>query len=92
MYQDGKIQLYDIPSMSPHATKNFSKNRGTVTSVAFSPDGTYLAAGDSNGKIVLYSIPGGEVKTTAWAFHTAKIASIAWSPSSTHAVSGSLDT
>lgn len=90
--QDGKIQLFDVPSLSAHATKDFSKNRGTITQVSFSPDGNLLAAGDSNGKIVLYSISDGTVKTAAWAFHTARIASIAWSPSGTHAVSGSLDT
>lgn len=90
--QDGKIQLFDVPSLSAHPTSSFSKNRGSVTQVSFSSDGNLLAAGDSNGKIVLYSIPDGAVKTTAWAFHTAKIASIAWSPSGTHAVSGSLDT
>ncbi|KAK9898771.1 putative actin interacting protein 1 [Cystobasidium minutum MCA 4210] len=89
---DGKIQLFDLSTAKAHSTQNFSKNRGTVTSVSFSLDGSLLAAGDSNGKIVLYSMPGGEVKTSAWAFHTAKIASIAWSPSGTRAVSGSLDT
>ena len=63
-----------------------------MTAVAFSQDGQYLAAGDSNGKIILYDVASGDVTTAAWAFHTAKIASIAWSPSGKRAVSSSLDT
>lgn len=81
-----------MPTFQPHSTKAFSKNRGNITALSFSPDGTLLAAGDSNGKIIVYSLPDGSVKTSSWAFHTARIASIAWSPSGERAVSGSLDT
>ena len=68
------------------------KNRGAVSALAFSSDGAYLAAGDAAGRIATFVMPEGTLKTASWVFHTAKITSIAWSPSSTHAVSGSLDT
>jgi WD40 repeat protein len=89
---DGKVYLYSSSSLKPHSTPSLEKNRGVITALAFSPDGAYLAAGDSNGKIIVYDMPFGDLKTTAWAFHTAKISSIAWAPSSKRAVSGSLDT
>ena len=86
------MYLYSASSHKPHSTATLEKSSAKITALAFSPDGAYLAAGDSAGKIATYSMPGGEVKTSSWVFHTAKIASIAWSPSSTRAVSGSLDT
>lgn len=86
------MYLYGDSALKPHSVPTLDKNRGTITALAFSSDGAYLAAGDSNGKIIVYTIPDGELKTASWVFHTAKIASIAWSPSGQHAVSGSLDT
>lgn len=90
--QDGKAYLFSASSLKAHSVPALDKNRGTVTAVAFSPDGSLLAAGDSGGKIIVYSMPSGELKTASWVFHTAKVASIAWAPSGTRAVSTSLDT
>lgn len=86
------MYLYSTSSLQPHSTPVLDKNRGTISALSFSPDGQYLAAGDSNGKIIVYSMPSGDLKTAGWVFHTAKITSITWSPSSTRAASGSLDT
>lgn len=78
-----------------------SANRSAVTTVAFSPDGTLLAVGESSGKIIVYDTSslltgaGSESvgpKIVHWVFHTARVESIAWSPDSKFAVSGSLDT
>ncbi|OWB75108.1 hypothetical protein B5S31_g4963 [[Candida] boidinii] len=57
-----------------------------------SPKEDYLAAGDASGKIVCYDLSTFAVKTSRWAFHTAKINSIAWNEDNDHIVSGSLDT
>lgn len=90
--QDSKVYLYSASGLKAHSVSILDKNRASITALAFSPDGSLLAAGDSNGKIQVYSLPSGESKTSSWVFHTAKITSIAWSPSGTRAVSGSLDT
>ena len=90
--QDSKVYLYSTSDLIPHSLPILDKNRAAITALAFSPDGSLLAAGDSNGKIQVYSLPSGESKISSWVFHTAKITSIAWSPSGTRAVSGSLDT
>ena len=68
------------------------KATANVSTLAFSPNAKHLAAGISNGKILLYSTSDGSVTTDRWSAHTARITSIAWDPSGEFAVSGSLDT
>ncbi|KAK8205731.1 WD repeat-containing protein 2 [Phyllosticta capitalensis] len=65
-----------------------------ISSLAFSPKGTYLAAGNSSGRIYVYSGKTGEWKleTDRWSAHTARVTAVAWSASEEFAVSGSLDT
>jgi WD40 repeat protein len=36
-------------------TGRLEGNKGTVSALAFSPDGSLVAAGDSAGKIILYN-------------------------------------
>jgi WD40 repeat protein len=69
-------------------------SRAQITSLAYSPSGEYLAAGDSSGKIIVYSISSGDytVKSRAWAFHVARITSLKFNSTGSHCVSGSLDT
>lgn len=70
-----------------------SNPTGTISALAFSPDGSHLAAGNSSGKIYVYDAAGSwEVVADRWSAHTARVTSIAWDKSGTHAVSGSLDT
>jgi WD40 repeat protein len=58
----------------------------------FSPDGSLLAVGNSQGKIVVYDTSSWEIKTDRWSAHTARVTSIAWNAAGTHAVSGAWDT
>ncbi|ORZ37549.1 WD40-repeat-containing domain protein [Catenaria anguillulae PL171] len=69
-------------------------SKGAVTALGFSPDAGLLAAGDGSGKLVVYAVTAKsvEVKLTQWAFHTARITSVAWHDSGKYAVSSSLDT
>jgi WD40 repeat protein len=60
--------------------------------LAFSPDGSLLAAGNSFGKIVVYDTTRWDIKTDRWGAHTARVLSIAWNAEGTHTVTGGLDT
>ncbi|KAH8923358.1 WD40 repeat-like protein [Atractiella rhizophila] len=66
-----------------------TNNLSPITSLAFSPDASLLAAGEQTGKIMLYDVAG---MSDAGFFHTARVQAISWSPEGTHCASGSLDT
>ncbi|KZO95341.1 WD40 repeat-like protein [Calocera viscosa TUFC12733] len=89
--EDQKVYLFE-KAAEPKQVGKLESNKGTVTALAFSPDGALLAAGDSTGRIVLYDVEKKEVKTSRWTFHSARISSIAWTADGKHAASGSLDT
>ncbi|KAG0002585.1 hypothetical protein BGZ65_002528 [Modicella reniformis] len=90
--EDTKIYVMKLDGTKLSAVHTLSDNKGTITKLAFNPEGDLLAAGDSAGKIILYDATTGKTVTQHWAFHTARITSIGWSPSGRYAVSGSLDT
>ncbi|RPD75554.1 WD40 repeat-like protein [Lentinus tigrinus ALCF2SS1-7] len=90
--EDQKVRLYswDGKALTESATLDGAK--GTVSALAFSPDGTLLASGDSSGKIVLYNAPERKTVTTRWSFHSGRVNSLAWTADGQHCASGSLDT
>lgn len=66
---------------------------GSVDALAYSPDGAYLAAGDSNRNVFVFDVAAGhQLKYDSWRFHSAKVTCLAWTPSSQQLASGSLDT
>ncbi|KAJ3402086.1 hypothetical protein HDU80_005385 [Chytriomyces hyalinus] len=87
--EEKRVRIY---SADLQLIQEADKNRGSITALAFSPDGALLASADKDRSIIVYSTQDWTVKTNQWMFHTARINSIAWSPDSLHAVSGSLDT
>lgn len=82
------FHIKDLSAVPGHALKATYK----PSYLSISPDGQYLAVGDTSGKIVLYSVANKAIQTSRWAFHTSKINSIAWRSDSKYVVSGSLDT
>lgn len=89
---DNKAHVYSLANGQLNEIKVL-EHRGGVTSVKFSPDGTYLAAADSNRKIILYKVGDYTLAhDNEWGFHTARVNCLAWSPSSKTLVSGGLDT
>jgi len=97
---DSSLRLFSVvPGKAPKQTAAVDKVSATpLTSIAFSADGSLVAAGTATGKIYVYKIGSGvgsaslELVTDRWSAHTAKITCIAWNPEGTGAVSGSLDT
>ncbi|MEO0644669.1 MAG: NB-ARC domain-containing protein [Cyanobacteria bacterium J06650_10] len=68
----------------------FTEPLSSVISVAFSPDGQTLAAGDTNGRIHLWNISGGK-KLAFWKAHTGWIWSVSFSQDNRRIVSCSED-
>jgi WD40 repeat protein len=75
----------------PLLTTHLSGHSGSVTSVAYSPDGTTLASGGSDGTIILWDVasrtPLGEPLTR----HADQVLSVAYSPDGTTLASGGSD-
>ncbi|KAF9349339.1 hypothetical protein BGX34_001849, partial [Mortierella sp. NVP85] len=90
--EDKKVYVMDFAGTKLTARHTFSNNSGAITVLAFHPAGDQFAAGDTVGKVILYNAVSKETVAQNWVFHTARIASIGWSPSGRYAVSGSLDT
>ena len=58
--QDSKVHVYSLENGTLKAMKELS-HTGAITCLEFSPDGAYLAVGDSNRKVCLYQCPDYEV-------------------------------
>ncbi|KPI45947.1 uncharacterized protein AB675_929 [Cyphellophora attinorum] len=102
---DSSLRLFTVaPGRAPKQSAVVEQVSATpITSLAFSEDGSQLAAGTQSGKIYVYKISSGitgaitgsaslELVTDRWSAHTGKVTSIAWNAAGTGAVSGSLDT
>ncbi|GJE96547.1 WD40 repeat domain-containing protein [Phanerochaete sordida] len=87
-----KVYLYEWDGKSLTETAVLEGNRGALSALAFSPDGSQLAAGDSSGKIALFDAKAKKFITSRWSFHSGRILSLAWTPDGKHCASGSLDT
>ena len=68
----------------------FTQPFGTVQSVALSPDGNLLAAGDSTGQIRLWRVANGQPRLICKG-HTNWVCAVAFSPSGRILASGSFD-
>lgn len=63
-----------------------------MTALAFSPDGSLLAAGDGNREIKVWRVEAREaVINHQWVAHGARVNSVAWHPDGVRVVSGGAD-
>ncbi|CAJ0904569.1 11324_t:CDS:10 [Entrophospora sp. SA101] len=94
--EDAKVYIYklndDGNKLEERNEKLSNANRSPITAIAYSPDGTLIAVGNSQGKIIVYDNETKKVKIDQWILHTARVNAIAWSPDGLHAASCSLDT
>lgn len=90
--EDGKVHLYTHSSGSLKENGTLTNNRSAVTALAFDPQLSLLAAGESTGKIQVYDLASKTLKIAHWVYHSARINDLRFSPDGTHAVSASLDT
>jgi WD40 repeat protein len=63
---------------------------GVVTTIAFSPDGRFLATGQSDGGVKMWDVASGR-ETQTLSGHTASVTSVAFSPNGRWLASGSWD-
>lgn len=85
------VPLYDVDFSHSDLSKScFSQNFGWIQTVAFSPNGAYLAGGDSSGLIHLWNCKT-EQRQLVLQGHQSHINAIAFSPDSHYLVSGSFD-
>jgi WD40 repeat protein len=93
---DKIVRIYSLSSSGSLTELTTLKDATSpISALSFSPSGTHLAAGLSNGKVFAYSSSSPEtwkLETNRWSAHTARVTSLSWSPDGTKAVSGSLDT
>ncbi|KAK5634379.1 hypothetical protein RRF57_010093 [Xylaria bambusicola] len=87
------VRLYKVDESNKLTLASEAKNSvAQISALAFSKDGSLLAAGNQNGKIYAYKTAGLEIATDRWSAHTGRVTSIAWNDAGTQAVSGALDT
>lgn len=90
--EDKKIHLFDVVNNTLQETGEIVGHLGALTSVAFSPDGSLLAAGDTYREVRVWDVASRTAKVQGqWVFHSTRVTSVAWSPSGQFVVSGSLD-
>ncbi|CAE6532530.1 unnamed protein product [Rhizoctonia solani] len=90
--EDKSVTLYEWDGNGLKELGKLASNKGTITAIAFSPDGSLVAAADSAGKIFVYDVAKKEVIISNWVFHSARVYSLAWTADGKHCASGSLDT
>ena len=90
--EDARVRLFRYEKASFHFLGELASGRSSITALAFSPDASLLAVGESSGKILVYDIEAQALKLSQWVFHSARIHSLHWSHDGAHVVSASLDT
>ncbi|KAI1107064.1 WD40 repeat-like protein [Jackrogersella minutella] len=87
------VRLYKADASNKLTQSHEAKNSAApISALAFSKDGSLLAAGNTAGKIYAHKTGGLEIATDRWSAHTGRVTSIAWNEAGTHAASGALDT
>jgi len=86
-----RAELHQVNFQNSDLTNSvFAENFGGIWSVAFSPDGKYLAAGDTKGNILLRRVADGQPIRTFFG-HNAWVVSLAFSPDGNTLASSSCD-
>ncbi|MDE3258594.1 MAG: fibronectin type III domain-containing protein [Gemmatimonadota bacterium] len=86
--ESGRVELLDATKRETIATFHHSAN--TIPTVAFSPDGTLLAAGSKEGTIRVWNVTR-EAEVATLVGHADQVASLDFSPEGSLLASGSFD-
>ncbi|KAI9812608.1 MAG: WD40 repeat-like protein [Pycnora praestabilis] len=86
------VHIYMLAPKTLELKTELKNSTSFISSLAFSYDGSLLAAGNSSGKIVVYKTTDYSLATDRWSSHTGRVTSLAFNKEGSHAVSGGLDT
>ncbi|KAJ1912348.1 WD40 repeat-like protein [Mycoemilia scoparia] len=92
-FEDGAVKLYTVYGDGSATPTGISVTPGqrAISALSFTPNREYLAVGDASGKIFLVKTSDGDIVTSHWVFHSARVQSFNWSPDGAHLASSSLD-
>ncbi|KAJ1846360.1 WD40 repeat-like protein, partial [Coemansia sp. RSA 2708] len=93
-FADASVRLYALADGAAQLEPTGAAVAGhmrEITALALSADAQLVASGDGAGKIVLARAATGDVVTTRWGAHTARVYSVRFSADAQHAVSAALD-
>jgi WD40 repeat protein len=78
---DGTARVWDLDSKSDEPIHKLEgQHRGSVTSVAFSPDGAYIATGGDDRQICLWEAASGKLRYRFPAGHRGTVTSLQFAP------------
>jgi len=83
-----------VPTPRPRGSVlyTYRGHTGRVTTVAWSPNGKYIASGSLDQTVQVWSSnPGDHVHPSIYRGHTAGVQAVAWSPESNRVASGAID-
>lgn len=86
---EGKIQILDATSWQE--TTALQANLANLFDMAWSPDGTKIVVGGTDGNALLYTAPFDSSSAKSFAPHTQGIVLLAWSADSKHIAAGNYD-
>lgn len=89
--KDNSIHIHSLSGDSLKEVAVLTNHRGSLTALAYSPDGKWLASADANRDVFVWDKASRALKIEGWVFHNAKVTSLAWNPNSKFIVTGSLD-
>ena len=87
---DGRVLTFNFPDLAPTSVTEANRHQAIVRTVAFSPDGQWLASAGLDG-LVLLTPRKPNAKPVVLADHSAGVESLAFAPDSGRLASGSRD-
>jgi len=87
---DGRVLTFGFPSLATGSVTEANRHQAVVRTIAFSPDGQWLASAGLDG-LVLLTPRNPKAKPVVLADHSAGVESLAFAPNSGQLASGSRD-